>query len=294
MAVDQDALKQEMDDIRARRRKQLIRRLTRNTSMMIGVIIILLIAVTAIVGPMVIAVSPGAIDAMRIFESPGSEVWFGTDQYGRDLFSRVMWGGRISLAVGLSVMAITTTAGTVIGLLAGYFPRLDNVLMRVMDMFMAFPAFFLAIGIMAILGPRLSNVIIALSIVYTPVAARVVRGMVLQLRGYEFVEAARAIGARDGRIMIRHIFPGCIAPLVVQQTVIFTYAVLTEASLSFIGAGVQPDEVSWGIILSEGRNYLQTAPWVTLFPGIAITITVLSVNLLGDGLRDVLDPRMSK
>jgi peptide/nickel transport system permease protein len=279
---------------RVSQRRKMLLRVVRTRSIVIGASLIILIAFASLLAPVISQNSPTAIDTMRIFQSPGDERFFGTDQYGRDLFARVLYGGRISLLVGGLVMATTTVFGAIIGLLSGYFPRIDNLLMRLMDMFMAFPAFFLAIGIMAILGPRLSNVIIALSIVYTPVAARVVRGMVLQLREYEFVEAARAIGARDGRIMFKHILPGCVAPLVVQQTVIFTYAVLTEASLSFIGAGVQPDEVSWGIILSEGRNYLQTAPWTTLFAGLAITITVLGMNLLGDGLRDLLDPRMNR
>jgi peptide/nickel transport system permease protein len=279
---------------RVSERRKLFRRALQARNVVVGASLITIVAALSILAPVVARHSPTAIDTLRIFQSPSGERFFGTDQYGRDLFARVLHGGRISLIVGGLVMASTTLFGAAIGLTAGYFPRVDNLLMRAMDMLMAFPAFFLAIGIMAILGPRLSNVIIALSIVYTPVAARVVRGMVLQLREYEFVEAARAIGARDARIMFRHILPGCIAPLVVQQTVIFTYAVLTEASLSFIGAGVQPDVVSWGIILSEGRNYLQTAPWTTLFAGLAITITVLGMNLLGDGLRDVLDPRMKR
>jgi peptide/nickel transport system permease protein len=236
--------------------------------------------------------SPNVLDTARILNSPSSENIFGTDHYGRDIFTRVAHGARISLVVGFSVILTVGVVGSLVGLISGYVRWIDNILMRAMDILMAFPGFILAIGIMAILGARLSNVIIALSIVYTPLVARVVRGTTLQLREFQYVEAARAIGGTDARVLGRHIFPNCVAPLTVQLTVIFAYSVLAEAGLSFIGAGVPPEVPSWGIVLSQGRDYLQTAPWIALFAGTAITITVLAVNLFGDGLRDITDPHL--
>jgi peptide/nickel transport system permease protein len=260
--------------------------------MMLGSSAILLMLFLALFATVLTPYAPNALDTSQILNSPSSEHIFGTDRYGRDIFTRVAYGARISLGVGFLVIMIVGITGSLIGLVSGYIRWIDNVLMRAMDILMAFPGFILAIGIMAILGARLINVIIALSIVYTPIVARVVRGVTLQLREFQYVEAARAIGGTNVRILSRHIFPNCMAPLTVQLTVIFAYAVLAEAGLSFIGAGVPPEVPSWGIILSEGRDYLQTAPWIALFAGIAITITVLAVNLLGDGLRDVTDPHL--
>lgn len=261
-------------------------------SVLIGMIALSLLFFLAIFANLLTPHSPNSLDTSSILNSPNSDNFFGTDHFGRDVFSRVAFGTRISLGVGFMVITITGIAGSMVGLVSGYVQWIDNILMRFMDILMAFPGFILAIGIMAILGPRLSNVIIALSIVYTPLIARVIRGTTLQLRELQYVEAARAIGGTDVRILGRHIFPNCVAPLTVQLTVIFAYAVLAEAGLSFIGAGVPPEVPSWGIVLSEGRNYLQTAPWIALFAGTAITITVLAVNLLGDGLRDVTDPHL--
>jgi peptide/nickel transport system permease protein len=260
--------------------------------MLLGSGAILIIAFLALFATVLTPYSPNALDTARILNSPNTDNIFGTDRYGRDVFTRVAYGARISLGVGFSVVLIVGIVGSLVGLISGYIRWIDNVLMRAMDILMAFPGFILAIGIMAILGARLTNVIIALSIVYTPIVARVVRGVTLQLREFQYVEAARAIGGTNIRILGKHIFPNCMAPLTVQLTVIFAYAVLAEAGLSFIGAGVPPEVPSWGIVLSEGRDYLQTAPWIALFAGIAITITVLAVNLLGDGLRDVTDPHL--
>lgn len=274
-------------------RRTWVRRALRHRSFCVGGVVVLMLIFLAVLAPLITPHPPGALDPRGILNSPSSTNLFGTDQYGRDVFSRAIYGTRISLVIGTAVLVATGLLGTIIGLSAGYIRQLDNLLMRAMDILMAFPAFLLAIGIMAILGPRISNVVLALTIVYTPLAARVVRGTVLQVREEQYIEAAHSIGAGSFRILVRHILPNCVAPLIVQLSVIFAMAVLAEASLSFIGAGVQPGVSSWGIILSEGRAYLQTAPWIALYGGLAITITVLAVNLLGDGLRDVFDPRMN-
>jgi peptide/nickel transport system permease protein len=260
--------------------------------MVAGASIILLLIMIALFAPSLSPYTPVGRDTSRILFSPDSTNLMGTDHYGRDVFTRVAAGARISLVVGISVIIFSGVAGTLVGLVSGYVRWIDNLLMRGMDVLMAFPSFLLAIGIVAILGPRLLNVIIALSIVYTPLVARIVRSVTLQLKEIQFVEAARAVGVSDLRIVVRHIFPNCVGPLIVQMTVIFALAVIAEASLSFIGAGVPPDVSSWGIILSDGRNYLQPAPWVALFSGTAISITVLAINLFGDGLRDVTDPHL--
>jgi peptide/nickel transport system permease protein len=203
----------------------------------------------------------------------------------------VIYGARISLQVGLFVVLFTTIGGTVLGVLAGFYPRLDNPLMRVMDALMAFPAILLAMAITAALGPSQANVVVALSIVYAPRTARVVRGSVLALKEMPFVEAARAVGSRDLRILAQHIVPNALSPILVQATFVFAYAILAEAGLSFIGAGTPPPTPSWGNILAEGRGFMRDAPWITIFPGLAIALIVMGLNLIGDALRDALDPR---
>jgi peptide/nickel transport system permease protein len=225
-------------------------------------------------------------------QSPGIKHLMGTDNYGRDILSRVLYGAQLSIEVGLAVMLLTVVSGIAFGMLSGYFPRLDNIIMRVMDGMMAFPAILFAIAIMAVLGPKTVNVVIALSVVYAPRTVRIVRATVLAVKALDYIEAVRAQAAGHLRILFRHILPNCLSPLVVQATFNFAYAVLAEASLSFVGAGAPPPTPSWGNILSEGRVYMQAAPWITIFPGLAIAITVLGLNLAGDGLRDVLDPRL--
>jgi peptide/nickel transport system permease protein len=263
-----------------------------NSAILLGGLLVVVVALTALVAPVVSPYEPLQVEAARRLQAPSQTHWFGTDDFGRDVFSRVLYGARLSMWVGTMTALIASVAGIAIGLLAGYFTRLDNPLMRVMDGFMAFPSVILAIAIMAVLGPRVFNVIVALAVVQTPRVARVVRGVVLQVRAFDFVEAARALGTDDQRILLRHILPNCLSPLIVQTSFIFAYAVLTEAALGFLGVGAPPEVPSWGNILSEGRVYLRRAPWIALFPGLAIMITVLGANLVGDGLRDELDPRL--
>jgi peptide/nickel transport system permease protein len=216
----------------------------------------------------------------------------GTDNLGRNLLSRVAYGAQLSLMIGLGVVALNAVFGVLLGAVAGYFRKLDGPMMRLADALMAFPSILLAIGIAAALGPSAWTAVIALSVVYIPRTARIVRASVLVVREMEFVQAARAAGARDWRILIKHIMPNCMAPLIVQLSFIFAYAVLSEAVLSFLGLGAPPSVPSWGTMISEGRTYIREAAWLTVVPGCAIAITVLGLNLMGDGLRDVLDPRL--
>lgn len=271
---------------------QLRRFLARRPSVVIGSLMVLSIVLVAVFAPYVAPKSPNAFDVVNRLQPPSGESFFGTDDLGRDIFSRVVHGARISLSVGFAVSIACLALGGIFGLLAGFYRRLDGVLMRVMDGFMSFPNIVLAILLMATLGASLQNIIIALSITYAPRMARVVRGAVLQVRELTYVEAAQALGARDGRLLRRHVVPNALSPIIVQWTFIFAYAILGEASLSFLGVGVPPDVPTWGTILNEGRVYIQRAAWLTVLPGLAILWTVLGLNLLGDGIRDMLDPHL--
>ena len=268
-----------------------LRVLTRRKIVLVGLILVMVTAIVGVLAP-VIAVSPTRMEVSARLQNPGAAHWFGTDDLGRDVFARVVYGARLSLLVGVAVVALALLVGLAAGLAAGYFRRLDNVIMRVMDGLMAFPAIILAIALMASLGPSVTNVIVAIGVVYMPRVARVVRGSVLVVRETQYVEAARALGLTDFWIILRHVLPNCLSPVIVQGSFVFAAAVLTEAALSFLGVGVPPYVPSWGNILSEGRLYLQQAPWLVLYPGAAIMITILGLNLLGDGLRDLLDPKI--
>ncbi|PYM56613.1 MAG: peptide ABC transporter permease [Candidatus Rokuibacteriota bacterium] len=268
------------------------RRLARHRSFVVGAGLFALVVAVALGAPVLAPSAPDRMQFRLRFSPPGPGLPFGTDNFGRDLLSRVVYGARLSLEIGFGVMVMSGVAGTLIGATAGYFRQLDDGLMRVMDALMAFPAVLLAIGITAALGPSMGNAMVALSAVYTPRTARIVRASALVVREMEYVQAARATGARHGRVLLCHVLPNCLAPLVVQLTFTFAYAVLTEAILSFLGMGPQPPTPTWGNIIAEGRGYVREAPWIALFPGIAIAVTVLGLNLLGDGLRDALDPRM--
>ena len=265
-----------------------------NKIALVGAIILIILIFVAILAPLLAPFSPDYMDPSNRLKAPSKVNYFGTDRFGRDLFTRVIYGSQISLGVGLSVVILTTVLGIILGLIAGYYRRIDEILMRILDGMMAFPSIILMITIMAILGGKLINVIIALTIVYTPRMARVVRSAVLVQKEQQYVEAASAIGASDVRITVLHILPNCVAPIIIQATMIFAYSVLSESSLSFLGVGVPPEIPSWGNILSDGKVFLHRAPWITIFPGATIAICVLALNMLGDGLRDILDPKIRK
>ena len=268
-----------------------LRLLARRRSTLIGLGLVGVALVVGLLAPL-LAGDPLRIDVARRLTAPGQAHWFGTDDVGRDVWSRVVYGARLSLLVGAAVVALSFVIGLACGLTAGYYRRLDNPVMRVMDGLMAFPAIILAIALMASLGPSVLNVVVAIGIVYAPRVARIVRGSVLVIRETAYVEAARALGASDVVVVARHVLPNCLSPVIVQASFVFAAAVLTEAALSFLGVGVPPYVPSWGNILAEGRLYLQQAPWLVLYPGGAIMLTIFGLNLLGDGLRDLLDPRL--
>jgi len=276
---------------RAHRSRLWLSRLVRRRATLVGVV---LLAVTTVAGALapLIAGDPLRMEVSTRLTAPGAAHWFGTDDVGRDVWSRVVYGARLSLLVGGAVVVLALAVGLVCGLAAGYWRRLDNPIMRVMDGMMAFPAIILAIALMASLGPSVTNVIVAIGIVYAPRVARIVRGSVLVIRETTYVEAARALGVADTTIVLRHVLPNCLSPVIVQGSFVFAAAVLTEAALSFLGVGVPPYVPSWGNSLAEGRLYLQQAPWLVLYPGAAIMLTIFGLNLLGDGLRDLLDPKL--
>jgi peptide/nickel transport system permease protein len=271
----------------------LSRRLLANRGATIAAALLAALCATAVLAPWLSPHDPNFIDPVNRLKAPSSVYPMGTDGLGRDVMSRVIYGTRLSIQVSASVVFFTTIAGTILGLLAGYYRRVDNILMRVLDGLMAFPGIILNIGIMAALGPSVQNVIFALSFVYSPRMARVVRGACLVEKQKQYVEAARALGAGDLRIF-GHILPNCVAPIIIQATMTFAYAVLAESSLSFLGVGVPPEIPSWGNILAQGRVFIMRAPWISLYSGLAIAVFVLSINMFGDGLRDILDPKLRR
>jgi peptide/nickel transport system permease protein len=272
--------------------RRTLRSALRNRLLIFGLVVLIPIVLMALFAPLLATHDPLKSDAMRRFAPPSAENLFGTDDFGRDVYSRVVFGARISLRVGLLTAIAASLAGVGVGALAGYYALADTILMRTMEGLMAFPGVLLAIVVMAALGPSESNVVIAMGLVYTPRIARLVRAMVLEIKVMEYVEAAKALGVRDLRILVWHILPNSLSPLLVQITFCFAWAVLVEAGLSFVGLGTPPPAPSWGTSLADGRTYVRTAPWLLFFPGVMISLTVLSFNLLGDGLRDLLDPRM--
>jgi len=275
-------------------RSSTFRRLIRHRSFMIGLVLFSFVVALALFAWWIAPNDPNRTAIRMRFRPPQLDRVFllGTDNLGRNLLSRVAYGAQLSLMIGLGVVALNAVFGVLLGAVAGYFRKLDGPMMRLADALMAFPSILLAIGIAAALGPSAWTAVIALSVVYIPRTARIVRASVLVVREMEFVQAARAAGARDWRILTRHIMPNCMAPLIVQLSFIFAYAVLSEAVLSFLGLGAPPSVPSWGTLISEGRPYIREAAWLTVVPGCAIAITVLGLNLMGDGLRDVLDPRL--
>lgn len=265
----------------------------RNRLALAGLVIILVFVFVAVVGPWLAPYDPLEVNLGQRFIPPGLEHPFGTDNLGRDILSRVIAGARVSLLVGIIAVGLSMTIGVTLGLVAGYHGGiLDSVIMRLVDVFLAFPVIVLAIAIIAVRGPSLLNVMLALGLVYWTTYARVARGVTLTLREEEYVVAARSIGASDWRILRRHILPNTIAPILVVASLGMGSAIIAEAALSFLGLGIQPPEPSWGSMLSFGMQFMRDAPYLTAFPGLAIFLVVLGFNMLGDGLRDALDPRL--
>jgi peptide/nickel transport system permease protein len=259
----------------------------------VAIALIVLFAACALLAPLLAPYDPLLQELGSRLRPPSSEHWLGTDSLGRDIASRLLYGARISLVIGVVVVASAGVFGTVVGLVAGYAGGLvDEALMRLTEVFLAFPALILAMAIAGALGPSLTNAIIAIAAVTWAVYARLVRGQILSLRRREFVEAARAIGASSTRILWRHLLPNALAPLMIQASFDMGSAIIAAAGLSFIGFGAQPPTPEWGVMISDGRNFISTQPWLSLFPGLAILLAVGSFNLLGDGLRDAFDPRL--
>ena len=268
-----------------------LQRLLRSRSFMVGATLVILMALVALFADALAPFDPLRSNARMRLTAPNAIYWFGTDHFGRDILSRVMVGARISLAIGAMTVVLTGIVGTVVGAVAGFFPRLDNPIMRLMDALMAFPSIVLAMVVSAVLGASLTNVVIALSIATMPHTARIVRASVLVGRELDYVDAARAVGVTEMTILFRHVLINATGPLIVRLTYVFAIAILAEAALSFVGAGPPPPTPSFGAIIAQGRDFMREAPWITVFPGLAIIICVLGLNLLGDGLRDAFDPR---
>lgn len=269
-----------------------VRRVLRNRLFLLGIVILIPIISIAAFAPFIVSYDPIKIDTTNKLLPLTWEHPFGTDEFGRDVFSRVVYGSRISLSIGGLTAFFTGLLGTLIGCLSGYYKKMDAIVMRIMDGLMIFPGLLLAIMIMAAVGPSELNVVLAMTILYTPRIARIVRGSVLEVKAMDYIDAARVLGVRDLRTLFSHILPNCLAPLIVQVTFGFAWAILVEAGLSFLGLGTPPPAPSWGNIISDGREFIQTAPWIMTFPGIMISAAVLGLNLMGDGLRDIVDPKL--
>ena len=270
-------------------------RLSKSPLAMFGLAIIFVLVFCAIFAEVISPYSPIKQDLMHMFETPSSSHWLGTDEFGRDILSRLIYGARVSLQVGFIAVGIALITGGMLGAISGYYSgKLDNIIMRVMDVLLSIPQTLLAIAIVAALGPSLMNLMIAVGISAVPTYARIVRGSVLSIRSMEFIEAARAAGSSDLRIILKHIIPNSMAPIIVQSTLGVASAILNAAGLSFIGLGIQPPNPEWGAMLSGGRQYIRDFPHMTLYPGLAIMLTILALNFLGDGLRDALDPKLKR
>jgi peptide/nickel transport system permease protein len=273
---------------------RLVRVARQNPIGCIGAIVILIVIVVALFAPLIAPADPTAQKARRLL-APSARYLLGTDELGRDVFSRIIYGARISLYVGLISVSLALLLGTTTGVLAGYLGGVvDNLAMRAVDIMLAFPGLVLAIVIAGLLGPSLTNAMIAIGIIYAPSYARIARGSVLSVKAEPYIEAARLVGGRHLHIIRRHVLPNIMAPLIVQTSLMMSIAILSEAALSFLGLGTQPPNPSWGVMLSTGRTHMERAPWLTIFPGLAIMIVVLGFNFLGDGLRDALDPRLKE
>jgi peptide/nickel transport system permease protein len=269
------------------------RQLWRRKTAVLGLMLATVVLGGAALAPVLAPADPLAMSPRR-FALPSATAWFGTDQFGRDLFSRLLYGARVSMSVGFSAVALASLIGGTVGLLAGFFEgKLDQALMRGVDILMAFPTLLLALAVVATFGASLGNLVFAITLAYVPIFSRIVRGTVLSVKQNDFIAASRALGAGDTRLMLREILPNVLAPVIVQATFNLSTAIMIEAALSFLGLGVQPPAASWGSMLSEARGFMELDPWLAVAPGIAITTAVLGFNLFGDGLRDILDPRLS-
>ncbi|WP_134725238.1 ABC transporter permease [Paracoccus luteus] len=271
-----------------------LRPLLRSRAVIVGLVILAIVLLAAILAPLLAPHAPNKLSIVNKLQPPSAAHLFGTDEFGRDILSRAMYAGRISLLVSLGVVALSTVLGVILGVAAGFFPRLDTPISRLLDAMMSFPDILLAIALVAALGPSLITVIIALGITYAPRLARIVRGSTLVLREMPYIEAALTLGLPLWRVLTRHVLLNLASPILVQATFVFASAMLAEASLSFLGVGVSADMPTWGTMLASGREYINNAPWLMVFPGLAIVFSVLSLQLLGDGLRDLADPRLSK
>jgi len=272
----------------------MLAKLFRRRLVLAGAIVLATIALLALFAPWLTPYDPMALKVLERLQSPRAAHWFGTDELGRDVFSRVIFGARYSLLIGALVVLISTICGVLLGLAAGFFRRLDGPIMRVVDAMMSFPDILLAIALVAVLGASMTNVIVALAIVYTPRVARIVRASTLVVRELLFIKAARALGVSTWRILFIHILHNIASPILVQATFIFAYAVLAEAGLSFLGVGVPPVLPTWGSMISSGQQFAHQAIWLVVFPGIAIVLSALSLQMVGDGFRDLLDPKLRK
>ncbi|MFS0861971.1 ABC transporter permease [Fredinandcohnia sp. 179-A 10B2 NHS] len=256
----------------------------------IALSVLLLMTLATITASLWLPLSPSEIDPTKRLLGPSGHNWFGTDHFGRDIFAQTVVAARVSLVVGAVVAVISTILGTIVGLVSGYYNKIDSILMRIVDGMLAFPALLLALALVAAVGGSISNIIFALSFAFFPVMARVVRSAVLQVKNIQFIEAAKTTGTSDLSILFQYILPNVLSPIIVQGTFIFARAILAEAALSFLGVGVNPATPTWGNMLQEAQIYITLAPWFSIFPGLAIVITVLALNILGDGLRDAFDP----
>lgn len=271
------------------------KRFLRNRTAVAGAVIFAILLLTALFAPFLAPYDPTAMQIQRSYAPPSRAHWFGTDELGRDVFSRVVFGARIVVGISVSATVLAAGAGVLLGLCAGYFRgRLDLVISRLMDLLLAFPAFLLAVAMVAVLGPSLPSIVAVIGLTRLPRYVRMMRGEVLRTAEDDYVSAARAIGARDRAIMLRHILPNCLGPILVLSSLTLGDSILTVSGLSFLGIGVQPPTADWGVMLTRGREFLLVAPWLPMFPGAAIFLTVMGFNLLGDGLRDALDPRLNR
>ncbi|MCF3638919.1 ABC transporter permease [Rhizobium sp. TRM95111] len=271
-----------------------LRRLLGNRAILFGAVILAIVVLAALLAPLIAPYTPNKLSIVNKLQVPSATHLFGTDEFGRDIFSRAIYAGRVSLLVSLGVVCISTVLGVMLGVVAGFFRKLDAPISRLLDAMMSFPDILLAIALVAALGPSLLTVILALGITYAPRLARIVRGSTLVLRELPYIEAAVAMGLPTWQILTRHVLLNLASPILVQATFVFASAMLAEASLSFLGVGVSTDMPTWGTMLAAGREYMNNAPWLMIFPGLAIVFSVLSLQLLGDGLRDLVDPRLAK